>query len=65
MKPGAVHSAAYIAHELCTPLATRRALLVANPDANAASWREIGVEMLAARKQEERLVAGYLPLAHS
>ena len=40
---------ACVAHELRTPLATQRALIelaLADPNTDAAAWREIGEEML-------------------
>lgn len=63
---GGERLAAYVAHELRTPLATQRALLeLALADANAdlASWREIGEDVLAACKQQERILEACLALA--
>jgi signal transduction histidine kinase len=60
--------AAYVAHELRTPLATQRALLelaLADPDADAASWREIGEDVLGACRRQERLLEACLVLARS
>jgi len=60
--------AAYVAHELRTPLATQRALLelaLSDPDADLASWREIGEDVLGACLQQERLVEACLALARS
>jgi signal transduction histidine kinase len=60
--------AAYIAHELRTPLATQRALLelaLADPHADATSWQEIGADVLDACKQQERLLEACLALARS
>jgi signal transduction histidine kinase len=60
--------AACVAHELRTPLATQRALLevaLADPDADAASWREIGADVLDACRQQERLLEACLALARS
>ncbi len=60
--------AAYVAHELRTPLATQRALLelaLANPDADVAGWREIGEDVLGACMQQERLLEACLTLARS
>lgn len=60
--------AAYVAHELRTPLATQRALLelaLADPDADVASWREIGEDVLSACIQQERLLEACLSLARS
>jgi signal transduction histidine kinase len=60
--------AAYIAHELRTPLATQRALLelaLADPDADAALWREIGSDVLDACNKQERLLDSCLALSRS
>jgi signal transduction histidine kinase len=60
--------AAYVAHELRTPLATQRALLelaLADPRADAATWREIGEDVLVACNQQERLLEACLTLARS
>ena len=60
--------AAYVAHELRTPLATQRALLelaLADPNADVASWREIGEDVLGACRQQERLLEACLTLARS
>jgi signal transduction histidine kinase len=60
--------AAYVAHELRTPLATQRALLelaLADQDADVASWRAIGVDVLGACRQQERLLEACLTLARS
>jgi signal transduction histidine kinase len=57
-----------VAHELRTPLATQRALLelaLANPNTDAADWREIGENVLAACRQQERLLEACLTLARS
>jgi len=59
---------AYVAHELRSPLATQRALLelaLSDPSANVASWREIGEDVLAACRQQERLLEACLTLARS
>jgi signal transduction histidine kinase len=59
---------AYIAHELRTPLATQRALLelaLADPDADAKLWKEIGRDVLDACKEQERLLASCLALSRS
>lgn len=59
---------AYAAHELRTPLATQRALLeLALDDRNAdvATWRELGADVLDACKRQERLLDGCLALASS
>jgi signal transduction histidine kinase len=60
--------AAYIAHELRTPLALQRALLeltLADPLADNGSWREVAEEVLAACLQQERLLEACLTLARS
>ncbi len=60
--------AAYVAHELRTPLATQRALLelaLADPNTDAAGWREIGEEVLCACRHQERLLEACLALARS
>jgi signal transduction histidine kinase len=57
---------AYAAHELRTPLATQRALLelaLADPDADVATWREIGEDVLCACNRQERLLEACLALA--
>ena len=57
-----------MAHELRTPLATQRALLelaLADPNADVASWREIGEDVLGACGQQERLLEACLTLARS
>jgi signal transduction histidine kinase len=59
---------AYIAHELRTPLATQRALLelaLADPDADAELWQEIGRDVLDACKKQERLLESCLALSRS
>jgi signal transduction histidine kinase len=60
--------AAYVAHELRSPLATQRALLelaLSDPDADVASWREIGKDVLGACGHQERLLEACLSLARS
>jgi signal transduction histidine kinase len=60
--------AAYIAHELRTPLATQRVLLelaLANPRADAASWRDVAEDVLDACLQQERMLEACLTLARS
>ena len=60
--------AAYIAHELRTPLATQRALLelaLTDPGADVAAWREIGADVLDACRHQERLLDACLALARS
>ena len=57
---------AYAAHELRTPLTTQRALLelaLADPDTDAASWREIGEDVLLACRRQEHLLEACLALA--
>jgi signal transduction histidine kinase len=58
--------AAYIAHELRNPLATQRALLelaLADPNADVAAWREVGHDVLAACKQQERVLTACITLS--
>ena len=60
--------AAYVAHELRTPLAIQRALLeltLANPNADTASWRDVAEDVLDACLQQERLLEACLTLARS
>ena len=60
--------AAYIAHELRTPLATQRALLeltLTDPLADTASWRDVAKDVLDACLQQERLLEACLALARS
>ena len=60
--------AAYIAHQLRTPLATQRALLelaLADPDADTEAWREIGTDVLDACRQQEQLLDACLALSRS
>jgi signal transduction histidine kinase len=60
--------AAYIAHELRNALATQRALLelaLADPNADIAAWREVGRDVLAACKQQERVLAACITLSRS
>jgi signal transduction histidine kinase len=59
---------AYIAHELRNPLAAQRALLelaLADPDADIAAWREVGHDVLAACKQQERVLTACITLSRS
>src|SRR5215468_10964412 len=68
MFEGGERYAAYLAHELRTPLATQRALLelaLGDPRADAATWREIGEDVLIACKQQDRLLEACLALARS
>jgi len=60
--------AAYVAHELRSPLAAQRALLelaLADPGADVACWREIGEDVLGACRRQERLLEACLTLARS
>ena len=60
--------AAYVAHELRTPLATQRALLelaLGDPCADVVTWREIGEDVLGACMQQERVLEACLTLARS
>jgi signal transduction histidine kinase len=60
--------AACVAHELRTPLATQRALLelaLADSNPDAANWRAIGEDVLAACRRQERLLEACLTLARS
>jgi signal transduction histidine kinase len=60
--------AAYIAHELRTPLATQRALLeltLTEPPADTACWRDVAEDLLDACRQQERLLEACLTLARS
>ena len=60
--------AAYIAHELRTTLATQRALLelaLTDPDADIAAWREVGYDVLASCKQQERVLTACITLSRS
>jgi signal transduction histidine kinase len=60
--------AACVAHELRSPLAVQRALLelaLADPNPDVAGWRETGEDVLAACRQQERLLEACLTLARS
>jgi signal transduction histidine kinase len=60
--------AAYIAHELRTALAIQRALLelaLTDPDADIAAWRDVGHHVLAACKQQERVLTACITLSRS
>lgn len=60
--------AAYVAHELRTPLAWQRALLelaLGDPSMDVVAWREIGEDVLGACDQQERLLEACLTLARS
>lgn len=65
---GAAPFVAYIAHELRNSLATQRALLeltLADRDADVAVWRDIGDDVLAACRQQERVLAACITLSRS
>jgi len=60
--------AAFIAHELRTPLALQRArleLALADPLADAGRWRDVAEDVLEACLQQERLMAACLTLTRS
>jgi len=60
--------AAFVAHELRTPLATQRALLelaLADTTMDTLAWREIGADALQACRQQERLLEACLTLTRS
>ena len=60
--------AAYVAHELRTPLATQHVLLelaLADSNTDAAAWRAVGEDVLRACRQQERLLEACLTLARS
>jgi signal transduction histidine kinase len=60
--------AAYIAHELRNPLTSQRALLevaLADPNADIASWREVGYEVLDACRQQERVLTACITLSRT
>ncbi|HEX4518341.1 MAG TPA: HAMP domain-containing sensor histidine kinase [Gaiellaceae bacterium] len=60
--------AAYVAHELRTPLATQRALLevtLGDPAAGAVAWRAVAENVLEACKHQEQLLEACLTLARS
>lgn len=66
MLEGGERFAAYVAHELRTPLATQRALLelaLADPTTDVPAWREIGEDVLRACAEQERLLEACLTLA--
>jgi signal transduction histidine kinase len=65
---GGERFAAYVAHELRSPLATQGALLeltLADRDADVAAWRKTGEDVLRACRQQERLLEACLTLARS
>jgi signal transduction histidine kinase len=67
-RPARESFAAYVAHELRTPLATQRALLelaLGDSNTDVAGWREIGEDILRACLQQERLLEACLTLARS
>lgn len=60
--------AAYVAHELRTPIALQRALIevaLADPDADAATLREMGRRILTSCLRQQRVIDALLDLAHS
>ncbi len=60
--------AAYVAHELRSPLAAQRALLelaLSDASADVDAWREVGRDALRACRQQERLLDSCLALARS
>jgi signal transduction histidine kinase len=60
--------AAFVAHELRSPLATQRALLelaLADPRTDLAAWRALGEDLLGACHRQERLLEACLTLARS
>jgi signal transduction histidine kinase len=68
VRPTGESFAAYVAHELRTPLAAQHALLelaLADPDTDAAAWRGIGKDVLLACRQQERLLDSCLALVRS
>ncbi len=65
---GRARFAAYVAHELRTPMATQRALLelsLADQHADTTSWRDVAEDVLAACLQQERLLEACLTFARS
>jgi signal transduction histidine kinase len=57
--------AAYVAHELRTPVALQRALVevaLADPDADAAALREMGERVVASCIRQQRLIEALLDL---
>ena len=61
-------NAAYVAHELRSPLATQHVLLelaLADSNTDAAAWRAVGEDVLRACQQQERLLEACLTLARS
>lgn len=60
--------AAYIAHELRTTLATQRALLelaLTDPGADIVAWRDLGHDVLAGCKEQERVLTACVTLSRS
>jgi signal transduction histidine kinase len=65
---GAAPFVAYIAHELRNSLATQRAILeltLADRNADVAVWRDAGHDVLAACRQQERVLAACITLSRS
>ena len=63
---GEARFAAYVAHELRTPLAAQRALLelaLADLDTDSAAWREIARGVLDACAQQDRMLGACLALS--
>ena len=63
---GSAPFAAYIAHELRAALATQRALLelaLTDADADIAAWRDVGHDVLAACRQQERVLTACITLS--
>lgn len=63
-----VSFAAWLAHELRSPLATQRALLelaLSDTNADLITWREIGEDVLDACMHQEQLLEALLSLARS
>jgi signal transduction histidine kinase len=60
--------AAYVAHELRTPIAVQRALVevaLADPRADTAAFRAMGEDALASCEQQQRLIDALLDLTRS
>jgi signal transduction histidine kinase len=60
--------AAFVAHELRTPIAVQRALVevaLGDPDSDTAALRAMGEDVLASCEQQQRLIEALLDLTHS
>jgi signal transduction histidine kinase len=60
--------AAYVAHELRTPIATQRAVAeatLADPDADTAALRAMGADVVACCEEQQRLIDALLDLTRS